>query len=108
MGSYSSSLKREEQQGSGEFFGTASTASRYHLNGRNSLLSIVKEDRENLPFSELLLWVIKMCIAQLLKGLGCGISPVTPCRSQHTRARRVKHSKRAGKTAVNFLLRSVP
>jgi len=107
MGSYSISLKREEHQSSGEFFGTASTAPRYHLNGRNSLLSIDKEDRENLLFSELLLCVIKICIAHLFKGLGCGISPATPCRSQHTRAWRVKCRKKDRKTAMNFLLRSV-
>jgi hypothetical protein len=45
MGSCSSSLKREEEQSSGEFFGMVSTVLQYHLNGRNFLLSIVKENR---------------------------------------------------------------
>jgi hypothetical protein len=87
MGSCSSSLKREEEQSSGEFFGMASIAPLYHLNGRNSLLSIVKESRENPLFSELLLCVIQNVYSAFVRTLGMlNISCHTLSLAAHARA----------------------
>jgi hypothetical protein len=70
MESCSSSLKAEEGHSSNEFFGMASTAPPYHLNGRYSFLSIVKESRENLLFLELFICVIQNVYSAFVKSLG--------------------------------------